>query len=145
MEAQQQVAITGGNNTRNNVKRRKFFRPGIVIFLLILALTAAGITIFLLAKDLNTKTDSQSENAGLAVKSKVEKLMYLPNETPQVMTMENADEVKKNNPFFKDVQNGDQVLIFLADSRVVIYRESENKIVNVGPIVNDSSKQESSE
>ena len=145
MEAQQQAAIRGGNNTRNNVKRRKFFRPGIVIFLLILALTAAGITIFLLAKDLNTKTDSQSENAGLAVKSKVEKLMYLPNETPQVMTMENADEVKKNNPFFKDVQNGDQILIFLADSRVVIYRESENKIVNVGPIVNDSSKQESSE
>ena len=65
---------------------------------------------------------------------KVGKLMVLPNETPLVATVEDAGQLRAEQAFYKDVQNGDKLIIFPQAAKAIIYREEENKIVNAGPI-----------
>lgn len=62
--------------------------------------------------------------------------MLLPEEEAVITAIDNADDIK-NQPFFSQVANGDQVLIFPAAAKIVIYRPSQNVIVNVGPIIDD--------
>jgi cytoskeletal protein RodZ len=65
--------------------------------------------------------------------SKVSQLIKLPDEEAVVATVDDKDKLREQ-PFFVDVENGDKVLIFSAASRAVIYRPSENRIINSGPI-----------
>lgn len=69
-----------------------------------------------------------------ALIAKVSKLMALPtDETPTVATVTDASKVK-DQPFFKDSQNGDKVLIYQKIGKAILYRESENKIIEVGAV-----------
>ncbi|MCV6900727.1 hypothetical protein OE165_27220, partial [Escherichia coli] len=45
----------------------------------------------------------------------------------------------KTQAFFANAKNDDQILIYLKEQKAIIYRPSENKIINVGPIVTDNS------
>ena len=55
------------------------------------------------------------------------------DETPTLASV--TDKTKlKDQPFFKDAENGDQILIFPQAKKAIIYRESTNKLINVGPI-----------
>jgi hypothetical protein len=53
---------------------------------------------------------------------------------PTVARVENVDTLKKSNPdFYKNVAAGDYLILY--PQRAVIYRKTENKIMNVAPIV----------
>lgn len=119
------------SNKQNQKKGRMW---GIISVVIIIVLI--GVIVFMVFDKNKTKDNTTKE--AMEIKEKVEKLMYLPNETPTITTVENSDELKKQD-FFKDVKNGDKVLIFIENTKVVIYRPSENRIVNVGPIVNDET------
>lgn len=83
----------------------------------------------------NPKTSAQAaSNKANDVKTKVGKLISVPgDETPTLATV--TDKTKlKDQPFFKDAENGDTILIFPQAKKAIIYRESENKLINVGPI-----------
>jgi hypothetical protein len=69
-----------------------------------------------------------------AVIAKVKALTVLPAEEPVLFTVNDANLLKTQQAFFKDAQNGDVLMVFQKDSKALIYRESENKIVNAGPI-----------
>lgn len=61
----------------------------------------------------------------------VGKLVALPEgETPTVATISDLTPLK-DQPFFKDAQLGDKVLIYATSSKAIIYRPSQNKIINV--------------
>ena len=65
--------------------------------------------------------------------NKVSKLIELPEETPTIASI--TDKTKlQDQPFFARSQNGDKVLIFQSSKKAIIYRESENKIIEVGSI-----------
>ncbi len=68
----------------------------------------------------------------------VGKLIELPSDTPQIATVTNVDALKKDQPFFDNSKNGDQILIF--QKEVILYRPSTNKIINVGPIISTPSQ-----
>jgi cytoskeletal protein RodZ len=68
-----------------------------------------------------------------ALVGKVSQLIQLPDEEAVIATVDDKDKLKEQ-PFFADAENGDKVLIFSAASRAVIYRPSENRIINSGPI-----------
>jgi hypothetical protein len=77
--------------------------------------------------------------------SRVRKLMALPKEDPSLATVTDKSQLA-DQPFFKNAQNGDRVLMYLKEQKAIIYRPSTNQIVDVGPInitsASDSAQQE---
>ena len=66
-------------------------------------------------------------------------ILLPPNEQPVLATI--TDTTKVSSPFLKRGSNGDKVLIFAQARRVILYRPSLDRIVDVGPIeVNSAGK-----
>ena len=66
---------------------------------------------------------------------RVDKLTDLPaNEKPKINTILDIDQLK-GDEFFQKAQNGDKVLVFENSKLAIIYRPSDNIIINSGPLV----------
>jgi hypothetical protein len=78
-----------------------------------------------------------SGNAGdKAVKkavAQVGKLMILPDEVPTLATVTDATKLNSQR-FFRNAQNGDEVLIYSLASKAILYRPKINKIVEVASV-----------
>jgi len=100
---------------------------------LVVVVILAG-AILMIFKWINSRTTNGKTGMQQAV-ARVGKLMYLPtNETPTYGTVTDVGKLKKQT-FFKNAQDGDQVLIYEKAKLTILYRPSANKIVNVGPLV----------
>jgi hypothetical protein len=71
---------------------------------------------------------------------KVSKHIQLPDGTPAVATVDDKNKLN-SQVFFDNAENGDKVLIFSAAGKAVIYRESEDRIINFGPVEIDTSNE----
>ena len=77
---------------------------------------------------------AQAQAEANALVAKVSKLMVLPaDETPTIATVTDIEAVK-DQPFFANAQNDDKVLIYQKAGKAILYRESENKIIEVGAV-----------
>jgi hypothetical protein len=77
----------------------------------------------------------------------VSKLVVLPTgETPTVATVTDISKLK-GQAFFAPAQNGDKVLIYTQAKKAVLYRPSENRVIEIAPlnIGNNSSSSGSSD
>ncbi len=95
---------------------------------------------------MQTKKAQSKNDEAADLKNKIAKIINLPDETPVVGTV-NDKEKFKDQPFFSGVENGDKLLIFPEAKKAVVYREKDNKLINVGPIAvtaEDSKKTDSS-
>lgn len=73
----------------------------------------------------------------------VGKLIALPkDEKPTVATVTDIEKVK-DQPFFKNAKNGDKVLIYTNEKKAILYRPTENLIVEVGAVNINQTPQES--
>ena len=64
--------------------------------------------------------------------AKVSSHMILPtNETPKVYIIQSDKSEIFQNPTFKGIQVGDNVLSYTNNGKIIIYRSKEDKIVNV--------------
>lgn len=64
----------------------------------------------------------------------VGKIIILPQgEDPNVATVTDIEKLK-DQPFFVDGKNGDQVLLYTNAKKVILYDPSSKKIVNVAPL-----------
>jgi hypothetical protein len=116
-----------------NKSNRKLF---IVILFILLTVILIGIASFLLYQNNQLPFLNKSSNAGTQVDDtliKVGKLIKLPNETPEIATITDIEKLR-NQSVFKNAQNGDRVLIFTEAKRAIVYRPSENIIIDVGNI-----------
>jgi hypothetical protein len=108
----------------------------IKLSLLIILAISVSLAVIFYTKYNNLKNDPTSfqQQELKSVVSKVSKLIEIPrDEKPTIATVQDESSLK-NQDFFKDVENGDKVLIFTSSKKAIIYRESTNKIINVGPI-----------
>jgi hypothetical protein len=89
---------------------------------------------------LKKNPDQIAQEQALKITRQVAQLMQLPtDETPNVASVADKSKVA-NQPFFKNVENGDVLLVYTKNMEAILYRPSINKIIQVGPIYNDNSK-----
>lgn len=110
----------------------------IVIVLLILSLTALAF-LYLEYDKLEGKLadpnyleeliEKDTENGGDLL-AQVGRHIRLSDETPQIATIANIENLIQEQPFFSGSKNGDRVLIY--PDKVIVYDEAEDIIVNVG-------------
>ncbi len=119
-----------------------------LVFALLLAAAGTGTSVYLYQQNQQLRTDPKAlaaaskqatTNEAKDLKVKVGKLMQLPGDEDPVVATVSDKEKLKDQPFFKDTANGDKILIFTAAKKAIIYRESENRLINVGPIAVTSS------
>ena len=120
-------------------KKSKFLR----YLLLVVSYVIVGVAVWQIQAQVQSDPARQQAKIDEEVKStvnRVSQLMLLSaDETPQVAAINDAESLAKTQAFFANAKNGDQILIYLKDQKAIIYRPSENKIINVGPIVTDNS------
>ena len=111
---------------------------GIIGGLLLLLVTAAslGVGIYyfrqyrMIASD-STKAEEVQTQMILDALSRV---IDLPHEKPSVVTITDREQLQ-NQPFFQKALNGDKIIIFREARRVILYRPSTGKIIDMVPLV----------
>jgi hypothetical protein len=119
-------------------EKKKKISPKILISFVILALIGGvGYSQYQLYRATNAEYQKQvAEERTQKVVQSVATLMELPEETPQVATVQDVDLLRQTQPFFGKAENGDLVLIY--SQMAIIYSEKKNKIINVGPVNRDT-------
>jgi len=77
--------------------------------------------------------------------ARVSKLMVLPaDEEPTLASITDKDKLR-SQPFFMNAVNGDKVLLYMKAKKAILYRPSENKIIEVSPMTITSNATASGE
>ncbi len=114
------------------------------IMLIIVVLLAVGTAGYFAKKyfDLRANPNQAAEEETTRLTNAVGKLYELPkDETPIIGKVQDKEKLK-DQPFFKNAETGDDILIYQKAKVAIIYRAKENKLINVGPIAIDAAAQQ---
>ena len=125
-------SVTGSRSTGSS--SGKSLRKKIIIAGIIIVLIAGAFFYWKTYTSTDAYKQANKEKINKEMIVKVSKLMMAPEEVPTVFEVSNADTLKGNQAFFKDVSNGDYLLVYSIAAKAVIYNPSKNIIVNVGPL-----------
>lgn len=75
-----------------------------------------------------------SAEEGKALVKKLSAFMELPAETPSVVTITDREKLQ-DQEFFQKAINGDKIIIFEAAKRIMLYRPSTNRLIDVAPLI----------
>ncbi len=104
-------------------KRTKIIIVSLVI--LCLAGIGSGVFFFIQYSQVQAKTNQKED-----LTKRIAALAVLPNDSSALVTV--ADKTKLENKQLADkVNNGDVLMIFAKSQRLIIYRPSDNKIVDM--------------
>lgn len=104
------------------------------VIVLLAAVVLASVLGYFYIQNQNMKANPQEQERSLI--EKVGKLILLPqNETPKIATVTNRNQLP-DYYFFANAQNGDKVLIYSQAKKAIVYRPSENKIIDVAYPIN---------
>lgn len=88
--------------------------------------------------ELKKNPDVIAQETSKLLVEKINKLYALPgDEEPTVAKIKDKSKLG-DQEFFKNAENDDYILIYTNGKLALIYREKENKLINVGPISIDS-------
>jgi hypothetical protein len=66
------------------------------------------------------------------------KIMVLPGEKPTIGTITDKNKVK-TKPFFRLAENGDKIILFSQNKKIILFRPSTNKIINIELLIDDQN------
>ncbi len=115
---------------------RKFKASPLVLLILILAIAAATFfyTKYYDSQDKLKHPDVLAKAETQSLVEKVSKHVKLPTgEQPTVATVSDVSKLS-NQTFFAGAKNGDKVLIYTNAKKAILYRPSEDKIINYAPL-----------
>lgn len=117
-------------------KRKIILVAVLILFLFIIV----GIFYFLRLRSNNgMHALSKQQTTDLIIK--VGKHIDLPeSESPVIATVADVAQLR-NQPFFANAQNGDQLLIYAKNSLAILYDPRQDRIVKVGPVSNANAQQ----
>ncbi len=125
-----------------NKIRKILFAPIPLLILVILLSLGAGYIFIQYQKSqdqVRKLSNVQAKEEAKSLLSNVGKLIELPTgEEPTIATVTDKDKLS-DQPFFQRAQNGDKVIIYTQDKRVILFRPSLNKVIDITPITTDSS------
>lgn len=102
---------------------------GQIVVVTVLVLAMIGAIIFLLVR----QPKSADINNVDVVKARVGKIFLLPtDEVPALATV--TDSKKLSSSLASKAINGDKILIYKTNKRIIIYRPSIDKIIDVQPV-----------
>ena len=106
----------------------------IAVFLILVGLTTYFYFQYRKANTLLHNPTLAAKEEADAILPKVAKLMDLPTgENPTIGTVVNISKLK-GQPFFTKAKNGDKIIIYTDARKAILYRPSENKIIDVTQI-----------
>ncbi len=115
---------------------RKIGLSGLLVIILVIAI-AAAVVFYKKYQDTQNKLKHPEIVAQATTKSLVEKVgrhIELPkDEQPTVATVSDVSKLS-GQTFFTNAKNGDKVLIYTKSNTAILYRPTEDKIINVGSI-----------
>lgn len=106
----------------------------IVIIALIVVLAGAAGFFFWQFKKLKDNPNAVAQETTERLVDKVGALYALPNDEQPTVAQVQDKEKLKDQTFFSKAENGDYILIFSTAKVAILYREKDNKLINVGPI-----------
>lgn len=122
-----------GNELRTGSKFSGRSKLVALVIVIIVALAATAGYFFWQYSNLKANPDAAAQETTQRLVGEVSKLYAVPDETPTVAQINDKEKLKEQ-PFFQNTQNGDYLLIFTKAKLAVLFREKENKLINVGPI-----------
>lgn len=85
------------------------------------------------AKATNDKVVVEEATKNSVIKD-VARIYAVPNEEPTLARVNNPAELSKDQSFFAPSKEGDYVLVYPKAKLAILYRATEKKIINVGPV-----------
>ncbi len=126
--------------SRSSGMPTKTLLPWLLLLLVIIAAAVGGYWQYnqsnMLKQQLaKVKTSSQqaAQDEAKQLIARVGKLIVLPDEQPTIATVSDLAPLK-DQAFFANAKIGDKVLIFATAKKAILYRPSEDKIIEVAPI-----------
>lgn len=115
-------------------RRPKKFIVIIAGAVLVLALAGAAGYFFWQYTNLKNNPNSAAQEATQRLVGKVGQLYALPSDEQPTVAQVQDKEKLKDQAFFSKAENGDYILIYTNAKLALLYREKENRLMNVGPI-----------
>lgn len=116
-------------DSKNN--RIKIITVGAVI-IAVAAIAAAGF--FWMKWQAQSDPEETAQKEVATILDAAAKLIVLPEgETPTVATVKDPEKLK-DQLFFANAKTGDKVLIYSQARKAILYRPSEDKIIEVAPL-----------
>lgn len=112
---------------RKSRKKTKGLLAKILITLVLLAAAALCVVLFLKYRE---AVDSNPNNIEQKTVETVSKLVMVPDEKPTVVTVQDASKLS-NPELASRAQDGDRLLVYPENRRVIMYRPSNGKIVDI--------------
>lgn len=106
---------------------RKFQLSKMSLFLGVCCIVAIGVGVYFFSKYQAAET-AKNENAQLI--EKISQVVQLPNETPMAVSVADKDKLS-NKQLASKVENGDVMLIFAKAKRLIVYRPTVEKVVDI--------------
>ena len=111
------------------MKRKRKLQLGLFIAIILLVLGGV-LVVYLLAQQAADRTNL---NDVTKVKELISRHYQLPiDEEPALATID--DKTKLNSDFLHAAENGDKLLIYKNAKKVILYRPSIDRIIEVGPV-----------
>lgn len=105
-----------------------------VVIIILLAITSIYFFVqYQKSQSLFKSSNTVSREEIKDLLEKLGKIIELPAEEPTVATVSDKKKLL-NQPFFKNAQNGDKVIIFTQAKKAILYRSSINKIIEVATV-----------
>lgn len=121
------------------MKNIAFSKIGLFALVVLMAAGSIGASVFFfqryqkIQKLLQNPTEAAKEETRTLV-AKVGTIIDLPKgEEPTVATITDVNQLQ-DQLFFIKAKNGDKVILYTNSGKVILYRPSENKIIDVAPI-----------
>lgn len=117
-------AKSDGHKSR---KKTRGLLAKMFVTLVLLATAALCVVLFLKYRE---AVDSNPNNIEQKTVETVSKLVIVPDEKPAIVTVQDASKLS-NPELASRAQDGDRLLVYAENRRVIMYRPSNGKIVDI--------------